>query len=549
MRRLIGKLVSTLWGGWPPPRWLFLTALISASIMAVPLFYISYRGILGGGSVWADLWSARLPGLLLNTLALAASVTAMSVAIGVPLAWLVTRADVPYREIWRILLAMPLVVPPYIGALVYIALFGPGGFLRDALAGAMNVNASSLPSIFGFGGTTLVLALFTYPYVYLLTSAALAGINRSFEEAARACGHMQWSVFTRVILPLVRPAIGAGALLVALYVLSDFGTVTLMRYETFNLAIYMQLTSRLDRSAAAALSAVLVALALATLWSEERLRGRASYEQMAGTWRPMEYARLGRWHLPALGFMAVAVFAALILPIGLLLYWAVLGVVRTSEAASLWATPLYGLKSFTWNSLFTATAAATLATAIGIPLAYLYIRHRGPLASLMFNLSRAGYALSGVVLALSLIFIFSTYLPWIYGTVAMVIIAYIVRFLPQTLQATQASLMQVSLHIEEASRSLGCTSARTMKRVTLPLISHGLVMGWVLVFLTSLKELPATLLLSPPGFVTLPIRVWSAASEGFYVQAAPAALVLVASSVLPLYLILTRSRLGLPVAS
>ncbi len=546
---LAGRFVSSLWGGRTPPLWIFSAALGSALIMAVPLFYIVYRGILSGSHVWADLWSVSLPGLLLKTLALAASVTAASVGLGVPLAWLVTRADVPHRGVWTMLLAMPLVVPPYIGALVYIAVFGPGGIFRVPLANAFGVNPSALPSIFGFWGTTLVLALFTYPYVYLLTSASLRGVNRSFEEAARACGHGQRSVFVRVVLPLVRPAIGAGALLVALYVLSDFGTVTLMRYETFNLAIYMQLTSRLDRSAAAALSAVLVALALATLWSEEWLRGRASYEQMAGTWRPAQEASLGKWYIPALGFMGAVVFAALILPIGALLYWVVLGVVGPSEAASIWAMPLHSLREYTWNSFYTATAAATIATLIGISLAYLYVRHRGPLSSIMFNLSRAGYSLSGVILALSLIFIFNAYLPWIYGTVAMVVIAYIVRFLPETLQSTQAALMQVSLHVEEASLSLGCSTAQTIRRVTLPLISHGLIAGWVLVFLTSLKELPATLILSPPGFVTLSIRVWSFASEGFYSQAAPAALVLIAGSIPPLYIILTKGRLGLPVAS
>lgn len=540
----LGKSELDLWGGRPPPRGIFLTALGLATLMAVPLFYIAYRGIFAGSAVWADLWSERLPGLLLKTLALAASVTISSVALGVPLAWLVTRAQIPHRRVWTVLLAMPMVVPPYIGALSYISVLGYGGFLRNALARGIGVNPATLPSIYGFFGATFILALFTYPYVYLLTSAALRGINRSYEEAARVSGLDQRSLVRRVILPLVRPAIGAGALLSALYVLSDFGTVTLMRYETFNLAIYMQLSSRIDRSAAAALSAVLVTLAFATLLSEEWLRGRASYEQTRGTWRPIEPVNLGRWRLPALGFMSAVSLAAIVLPLGLLVFWTLQGMLDTSEGASLWSTPFYGLLQYTWNSLYTAITAATIATAIGIPLAYMYIRHKGPLSAALFNASRVGYALSGVVLALSLIFIFNAYLPWVYGTVAMVVIAYIVRFMPQALQATQSSLLQVSASLEEASRMLGSGTVRTMRLVTMPLISNGLVTAWVMVFLTSLKELAATLILSPPGFATLPMRVWSAASEGLYTQAAPAALVLMACALIPLYVIIIRGRLG-----
>ncbi len=545
----IGDRELDLWGGRPPPRVILFAALGLASLMAVPLFYIAYRGIFAGSAVWADLWSARLPGLLLKTLALATSVTLTSVTLGVPLAWLVTRAEIPYRRAWTVLLAMPMVVPPYIGALSYISVLGHGGFLRNALARGIGVEPPSIPSIYGFFGATFILALFTYPYVYLLTSAALRGINRSYEEAAKVSGLDQRALLRRVILPLVRPAIGAGALLSALYVLSDFGTVTLMRYETFNLAIYMQLTSRIDRSAAAALSAVLVTLAFATLLSEEWLRGRASYEQTRGTWRPIEPANLGKWRLPALGFMAAVALAAILLPLGLLLFWTLQGVLGTSEAASLWSTPFYGLLRYTWNSLYTAIIAATIATSIGFPLSYMYIRHKGPVSAMLFNASRVGYALSGVVLALSLIFIFNAYLPWVYGTVAMVVIAYIVRFIPQALQATQSSLLQVSSSLEEASRMLGSGTVRTMRRVTMPLISNGLITAWVMVFLTSLKELAATLILSPPGFVTLPIRIWSAASEGYYTQAAPAALILMACALIPLYVIIARGRLGFTVAT
>ncbi|MDF2629908.1 MAG: transporter permease protein, partial [Symbiobacteriaceae bacterium] len=300
-----------------PPRWtwwdvrrpgtplLALAVLVSVAV-GLPILYMAVRAGQGGAATWQWLLSSRLPGILGRTLGLGVMATALALAISVPLAWLVSRTDLPGRGALTWVAAMPLVFPPYVGAFAYLSLFG------EPMA--------SVP------GAAVVLALFTYPYIYLLIGSALRGGNQSLEEAARSSGATPAQVFWRVTLPLLRPALVAGALLVALYALSDFGAVAMLRVETFTSAIYLQIRGRFDRSAAAALSMVLVILTLVLIWLEERMQSQgARYYTTGGQWKPVRPVALGRWKVPAtllawgLGLGAVGV------PAGMLAYWSVQG--------------------------------------------------------------------------------------------------------------------------------------------------------------------------------------------------------------------------------
>ena len=506
--------------------------------MAIPLIYVFYRASLGGGEVWGRLWSTRIPYLLSNTLILTTVVTAATVTLGVSMAWLVERTDLPGKHVWSWLLAMPLAIPPYVGGLAYITIFGPKGILEEQLTGIWGLEAAArLPDIFGFPGAAAILILFTYPYVYLLTAASLRSFNVSLEDAGRALGYTAWGVFRRVTLPLIRPGVGAGALLVALYVLSDFGAVTLMRFDTFTTAIYHELTARFSRESAAALSAVLVGLTLFVLWGENRLRGKARYYQTTGTWRPPRSHALGRLRLPAIAYLVTIMALSLVLPLALLVYWAIRGLEEQVIGSA--------FLTYSLNSFGLSATAATIAVVVSVPLAFLAVRHAGPVARNLTRLSQAGYALPGVVVAISIVFIFIRFVPWLYGTVAVLIAAYMIRFLPQSLRGAESGFSQVAPNLEEAARSLGRSPSRAMIEVTVPLVLPGLIAGWALVFLSSLKELPATLLLRPPGFDTLPVRLWADAAEGFYTLAAPAALILVLISAIPVYILFARNRGGL----
>jgi iron(III) transport system permease protein len=533
--------------GLPAPRSIILVAAIVAAAMSVPLVYIFIRGLGAPPATWATLWSTRLPALLWSTVSLAALSTAIAATVGVTMALLVERTDLPGRAVWRWLLAVPLVVPPYVGALTYIAVFRPGGMFQGWMAGLLGVSRYELigwPSIYGFLGTAVLLSFYTYPYVYILASAALRSSSRHLEEAARTTGAGPLEVLRRVTLPLLRPTIAAGSLLAALYAISDFGTVTLMRYPTFTEAIFRQLNARFDRNGAAVLSVVLVILTLVLLYLEGRVRGRGRYDQIGGRWRPMEMAALGRWRPVALIAVGVVIAATLAFPLAVLVGWTVEGFTTSHSSAAMLRLDALRVPGYALNSAVASAVAATIAVVCVFPLGYLAARHPRS-GRLLGILARSGYGLPGIVIGLSMVFVFNSLLPVLYGTVVALVAAYLVRFLPQALQAVETSIGGVTGSLEEAGRSLGRGAGRTTWDVTAPLVRPGLIAGWALVFLSSMKELPASLLLRPIGFDTLAVRVWIPAAEGFFAQAAPAALAIIVVSIGPLLYLIFRSKGGL----
>jgi iron(III) transport system permease protein len=334
-------------------------------------------------------------------------------------------------------------------------------------------------------------------------------------------------------LPALRPAIAAGSLLVALYALSDFGAVSLLRYETFTWAIYTQYESAFDRTLAAALSLVLVTVALGILVAEARTRGRARYHRSAGgVARPPAIVRLGRWRWPAVAFCAAVVLIALVLPTSVLLYWVVRGVSAGEPILFLWQAA--------WNSAYVAALAAVVAVAAALPVAITSIRYPGWFSAALERVTYVGFALPGIVVALALVFFAIGFATPFYQTAVLLIFAYVVLFMPAALGPVRTSLLQVRPSVEEVARSLNRSPVRVLTSVTLPLLRTGILAGAAMVFLLTMKELPATLILSPTGFTTLATSIWSAASEAFFARAAAPSLLLILVTSFPLVWLLRR---------
>jgi iron(III) transport system permease protein len=404
------------------------------------------------------------------------------------------------------------------------------------LQGALEpLGVERLPEIYGFPGAALALTLFSYPYIFLTVRSALRGMDPALEEAARSLGTGAWTTFFRVTLPQMRPAMVAGALLVALYSLSDFGAVSLLQYDSFSREIYIQYRSAFDRTPAAILALMLVALTAAILLVEDRTRGRGRYHRSAaGGARSGAVVALGRWRWPALLFCGGVVGLALAAPVGVLAFWLVRGLAEGEPLRPLWMA--------TWSSVYASGLAAGVVALAALPVAVLAVRFPGRVAGLVERMTYLGYALPGIVLALSLVFFGANYAPWAYQTLGLLIFAYAVHFLPQAVGATRAALLQVNPSVEEVARGLGRGPAGVVVTVTAPLASSGILAGAALVFLTTMKELPATLLLSPTGFETLATRIWSATTDAFFARAAAPALLLILLSAVPMYLILIRER-------
>ena len=516
----------------PAPPGLIIASIVIVGLVLLPLAYLLLRAAAAPPAAWAQLVQPRTLAIMANSALLAVAVTASSIALALPLAWLLVRTDLPGRRVWTVLLILPLVVPSYVGAFSLLAMFGPKGIVQGWLA---PLGVERLPEIYGLPGAWLTLTLFTYPYVLLTLRAGWRRLDASLEEAGRSLGHGPWSVFRRVTLPHLRPSIAAGGLLVALYTLSDFGAVSLLRANVFTQAIYTQYRSSFDRSYAALLSLVLVAATLAILWAEQRARGRAQTSRAHGSSsRPLKTIQLGRWRWLALAFAAAVALLALALPVGVMLDWLALGL-RRGET---WP----GLGPAALNSLAAAGLAAAVAVLAGLPIAVLAARYRTPSAHRLERASYVGFGLPGVVVGLSLVYFGANFAPWLYQTLALLVFAYAVRFLPEAMGAARGSLVQISPRLEEAARGLGMSPLRTALRVLFPLARPGILAGAALVFLTVLKELPLTLMLAPTGFHTLATGIWSATSEAFYARAALPALILLAVSSLSVAVILSQDR-------
>ncbi|TAL12235.1 MAG: iron ABC transporter permease [Nitrospirae bacterium] len=495
-----------------------------------PLLYLASSAIQAG--TLGTLSIGSLAGLALTTLALAALATVWAMLLALPLAWLVVRTDLPFRNVCRWLAVVPLAIPSYIGAMAYIALLGPVGSLNAWLA-ALTGSHQQWMNIYGFWGGVFVLGLFTYPYIFLLASAALEATNPSVEETARSLGEGPLGVLRRVTLPMLRPSIMAGGLLVFLYALSDFGSLSLLRVHVFTTAIYHQLNTRFDQAAAAMLSFVLVLLTLAVLVGQHALLSRRSYVTITGTARVARPVPLGRWRWPAVllagGILGLSVFV----PLGVL--------IAQTGTAGQFLDVLGEQWSFIKNSLALAGAAATLAMIVGFLIAFSAKRATGNTGAALLGTIQMGYAIPGTVLGLSLILLYNTYLPWLYGTAGVLVLAYLIRFLTQSVQGIDAALAGINPHLEEAARSLAASPGAVLRRVLAPLVRPTLFAVWTLVFISAMKELDATLLLRPAGFDTLPVRVYIHTVEAEYGKAGALALLLIAFTALP-WLVVTRLR-------
>ncbi|MEM1118288.1 MAG: iron ABC transporter permease [Bacteroidota bacterium] len=482
----------------------------------VPLGYLAARALAADPATLADLVlrgrTLRLAG---NTIGLTAAVLVSTASLALPLAWLVARTDLPARRLFTVLGALPLAVPGYVMAYALLAATGSNGLVAD-LTGVV------IPRPGGFVGAWLALTLTLFPYLFLGLRAALLGLDPSLDEAARTLGASPWRRARTVVLPQLRPALLAGGLLVGLHVLGDFGVVSLMRFETFSFAIYLQYTAAYDRVYAAALALMLLGLTGALLWGEARLlKGRRFARLGAGVARRPPVVALGLWRWPsALGAGAVAVLSVGV-PVGASLFW--LGRGLEPGVVGDLGTALV-------DSVSAALPAALVAAALAVPVGVLSVRRPSRRTALAERVAYLGYATPPLAFALAFVFVSIRLTPWAYQTLGLLVVAYALHFLAEALGPVRSGLYQASARTEEAARTLGRGPLRAFTEATLPTLRRGLGVSVALVFLSAIKELPIAFLLSPLGFESLALRSWAAAGESLFAVAAPYALALVAVS-------------------
>lgn len=492
--------------GRRPPLWLVVASLVAALLTLGPIAYLVDRARSRGlDEVVREIWQQRTYDLVVRSAVLAVVVTSLCTILGVSLALLVARSDLPFRRVLRVVLALPLSIPTYVAAYTWLV---------------------ARPSLAGFHGAVLVLTLTSYPYVYLPVLAAVSRLDPATEEVARSLGQRGRSVLWRVTLPQIRPAITAGALLVALYVLSDFGAVGTMRYEVFTWVIYGAYNAGFNPARAAILSLVLVAGASVLVLAELRSRGSDAVARVGGgVARPAAALGLGRLRFVAFAGVGAVVGAGVGFPLASLGLWVSRGVDRGVA----WSELAGALRA----SLRLSLLAALLSTALALPVGVLAVRFRSRGSMLIERATYVAHALPGIVIAIAMVYAGVKVLRPVYQETPLLVLAYVILFLPLAVASVRSAVEQSPAIYEDVARSLGRRHLAAVVGVTARLAAPGLAAGAALVFLATMKELPATLLLHPTGMETLSTELWQRTGVSDLSGAAPFAGALILFAAFP----------------
>lgn len=473
--------------------------------LLLPLWYLALRANERGfGFVVHELIQPRTAALVGRTALLVGLVTVACVVLGVGFAVLIRRTDIPGRNALAVALTLPLAMPSYLLSYLW---------------------ASAAPSIVGFWGACLVLTLVSYPLVMMPVMAAFARADAAQEEVARSLGLNGFAVLIRVTLRQARAAIAAGALLVALYVLSDFGAVAAMRYEAFTWVIYGAYRSGFNPARAAVLSLVLLVFAVALIVAEHRARGRAAAARIgSGAPRPAPVSHLGRWTAVAFLPVVAVLTAALVVPFLEFARWLSAGGVRFD-----WDEWTSALLATIWLS----TAAAVVCVLAALPLGVLAARYRTRTTRVLEGAAYLSHGLPSIVVAIAMVSVGVLLLRPMYQREPLLVLAYAVLFVPLAVGSIRTAVEAAPIRLEEVARSLGRTPLQAFLGIAARGALPAIAAGAALVLLTCMKELPVTLLLHPTGTSTLATRLWGHSFVSDYAEAAPYAAALIAFAAVP----------------
>lgn len=527
------------------PSGLLLPAALIAGVAALPIAVLLYSFLSPEREIWGHLAEHVLPDLVGNTLLLLACVVPLTAIIGIGMGWLTAACDYPGRKFFSWALTLPMAVPPYVFAFVYLGLLDFTGPVQTAIRKVFP--GSGFVDIRNVFGVAAILSLAFYPYVFLLCRSAFLTQGRTAMEAAQTLGLSTTRAFFRVCVPMARPWIAAGLTLVCMETLADFGAVSIFNYDTFTTAIYKAWFGLFSLNAASQLSAVLVAFVLAALVLEQRFRARLRFtgaERTGGAQLRLRLTGIRGWLAFAVSALVFAL--AFALPCLQLLVWA-------WEAAGPALSRYVGLGT---NTLILGLLTAAVTSAASLLLAC--ARRIAPGSDWLVKIATLGYAMPGTILAVG-IFIPAAWFdnamldmisaatgislsPFIQGSLGLLVTAYAVRFLAAGFGSVDSAMQRITPSITDAARTMGCRGTALLRRVYLPMTRTGLLTAAILVLVDVMKELPVTLMMRPFGWDTLAVKIYEFTSEGEWRLAAAPALALIAAGLLPIMLLTRKTE-------
>jgi iron(III) transport system permease protein len=462
---------------------------------------------------------------LLNSLTLGAFTGLFSIVIGVPLAWAVARSNVPGKPLIRATATFSYLSPPFLVAIAYVNLFSPNSGVINVLLREFGASGLTF-NIFSMRGLVLVTVLHTFPFVYLLAASALQSVDASYEEAAQILGSGKWRTALSITAPLVMPAILSGTLIAFVNAIALFGSQAIIglpgRIFTLPTRIYSLFDYPPQYGLASALSLVFILITVTALFLQRSYLARRSFVTLSGKGSRPQLVDLGGARWPVFGFCVLVFVVAIVLP-----YSSLIAVsLSRSWGLDFWKNLTLRNYSFVLfeydvtrrailNSLLLATLAATLAVALGTMIGWIDLRTRAFGRRLIDYAALIPLGLPGIVMAVALIQFWLAMPIALYGTLAILLLAYTGRYVPLGVRAANSSLRQIDPSLEESARTLGASWGTTMREVTLPLIWPGLFAGWLLIFVPAIQELSASILLFSSKSITLAVAVYNLYETGY----------------------------------
>jgi iron(III) transport system permease protein len=524
-----------------------LIAFGMAGCVILPLAIIFSYFTQPENEIWRHLTENLLADLLTNTALLAAGVLSVTFVLGVSLAWLTAICDFPGRKIFTWALLLPLAMPTYVLAFVTLGLLDFSGPVQTVLREWAPTHKIRFPDVRSAGGVIAVMSLALYPYVYILARSAFITQGKRAMEAAQTLGCNQIAAFFKVALPMARPWIAGGLLLVLMETLADFGAVSIFNYDTFTTAIYKAWYGFFSLPAAAQLSALLVMIVFVVIMIEHKMRSKMQFTQSGRLNMQIDRICLTGWRRWTAAFFAGTVLLiAFLIPFSQLLIWSVQ--IFTEEFNGRYL-------GYLGRSIFFAFLATIAVCCCALLLSYTQRRHVDKTTRMLIRISTLGYALPGTVLAVGIFIVINfvdnflaeliksitsfDYGTFMQGTILTVIVAYMVRFMAAGFNPLNSAMHRITPNLDEASVSMGVTGMSLLMRVHLPILRTGVLTASMLVFVEVMKEMPITLMTRPFGWDTLAVKIFELTSEGEWERAALPAVALVLGGLLPV-VILTR---------
>ncbi len=517
-------------------------------MIAIPVAAIFYLALFPTENIWPHLVSTSLPGYISNTLILMLGVGITVFAIGVSTAWMVVNLDFPMRRFFEWSLLLPLAMPAYVIAYIYTDLLefaGPVQIFLRQFSGWELASDYWFPEIRSMGGAVLLMGLVLYPYVYLLARAAFLEQSRYLLEASRLLGRGAVASFLHVSLPIARPAIVVGVALALMETLNDFGTVDFFAIPTLTVGLYDVWMGMGNLGGAAQIAVIMLTFVVLLLTLEMIGRHKKRFYQSDTRFKNKSRKTLigiHRW--VAFFICALPVILGFLLPVALLMRYAIM----TFDIS--WTAEF---RTYAWNSFYLAASASLIAVSLATIISYSKRLHPGKALSIASKLASLGYAVPGAVLAIGIIIPFaaldnlvddmmrstfniSTGLI-LSGSSFALIFAYVVRFMAVSVGSVEASMAKVSESMEMSARTLGYSPLQTLKKYLFPLIRGGMLTAALIVFVDTMKELPATLILRPFNFETLATHVYQFASDEMIQESALGSLIIVLTGLIPIIIL------------